>query len=779
MKIKETIIKALSLGTGLAIGMLLIAKVCYEMSHDKCYSDYGQIYKIRTLYTQNGDDQEYDNISGAVAPGFKQYVPGVETATRWTFIFNSDRFTDEEKNVIEGEIIVVDSCFFDVFDTEILVGNPKEAFSEIASAMVSESFAKKLGGVSESIGKVIFNEEMPTLPITIKGVYKDFPHHSSIRNDVLISMNTIVKESTENWIGNDRYRGYVRLSEGSDPDMLAPAIRQMQEKNYPPEMVQMAEQSGIDIHYFLSPLTGMEMLPEQTKTMIVILTVVAILLIMISLLNYVLMSVSALVKRSKEMGVRKCYGADGRSIYGIMTKEALADIAAALVVSAIIILPLRSVIQDIIGVPVSALMVSATYGTVAGILAVVFIVAALVPGYLYSKIPAGAAIRNYKENRKIWKLGLLFVQTGICALLLPLMCVISAQYKKAINDNPGYEYRDLLWTVLTGTDNSVHQGIIDELKTVPGVMDVQMSYSLPLDYSSGNNARLPGGEYKELFNIADQYEGTAGLFEMLEIPFIEGRYPQNASEIAVSESFVEKMMEFQDWSDGAVGKQIAITEHSQTPDQAFTISGVYKDYRINTLTNQDSRASVKFLGEVGKAYMPFMAIKVSEVNTGIMQKVEEVIQSRIENREVEVKSYKDSMREAYSGERRMRNTVLAGCIISILIALFGLIGYIRDESQRRSKEMAVRKINGASVKEIIGIYVKEILNLSLPALILGNAGAYFAATLWLKNFSEKIALSPWYFILADLAIIALVTFCVIMNSLRISRSNPVESLKNE
>ena len=778
MKIKETIIKALSLGIGLAIGMLLIAKVCYETSHDKCYSDYEQIYKIRTLYTQQGEESEYDNISGAVAPGFKQYIPGIETATRWTFIFNSDRFTDEEKNVIEGEIIVVDSCFFDVFDTEILAGNPKEAFSKIATAMVSESFAKKLGGVSESIGKVIFNEEMPTLPITIKGVYKDFPHHSSVRNDVLISMETIVKESTENWIGNDRYRGFVRLAEGTDPDMLAPAIRQMQEKNYPPEMVQRAEQSGIDIHYFLSPLTGMEMLPEQTKTIIVILTVVAVLLIMISLLNYVLMSVSALVKRSKEMGVRKCYGADGRSIYGIMTGEALADIAAALVVTAVVILPLRSVIQDIIGVPVSALMVNATYGTIAGVLAVVFVVAALVPGYLYSKIPAGAAIRNYRENKKVWKLGLLFVQTGICALLLTLMCVISAQYNKAVNDKPGYEYRDLLWTVLTGTDNGVHQGIIDELKTVPGVLDVQMSYSLPLDYSSGNNVYSMDNGYKEYFNIADQYWGSEGLFDMLEIPFIEGQYPRNSTEIAVSESFVKRMMEFEDWSDGAVGKQIYITEHSNDVT-IFTVCGVYEDYRINTLTDQDSRASIKFYGEVGKDYMPFMAIKVSEVSNEMMKKVEDIIQSRIENKDVVVKAYKDSMREAYSGERRMRNTVLSGCIVSILIALFGLIGYIRDESQRRSKEMAVRKINGASSKEIIGIYVKEILKLSLPALILGNAGAYFAATLWLKNFSEKIALSPWYFILADLVIIALVTFCVIMNSLRISRSNPVESLKNE
>ena len=87
---------------------------------------------------------------------------------------------------------------------------------------------------------------------------------------------------------------------------------------------------------------------------------------------------------------------------------------------------------------------------------------------------------------------------------------------------------------------------------------------------------------------------------MLEIPFIEGRYPQSPTEIAVSESFVEKMMEFRDWSDGAVGKQVYITEHG-----AVTISGVYKDYRINTLTNQDMRASIKFFGEVGKDYMPY------------------------------------------------------------------------------------------------------------------------------------------------------------------------------
>ena len=778
MKLKETIIKALSLGTGVAIGLILIAKVCYEMSYDTCYDDYEQIYQIRTVYTQHGEDRDFPQISGAIAPGFKEHVPGVEVATRWTFIFNSDKFIDEQKNVINGECIVADTSFFDVFNTEILSGDPKEAFTKIAVAMVSESFAEKLGGVSEAVGQVIYNEEMPNFKVEIGGVFKDFPHHSSIRNDVLISMASLVASSTENWFGNDRYRGYVRLAEGTDPDMLAPAIRLMQEKNYPPEVKQMAETSDFDIHFFLAPLKGEHISSARMKNMMVILTVVAILLILISLLNYILMSVSALVKRSKEMGVRKCYGAAGANIYGIMFKEAAVDVAAALVVVAAIVLSLQTVIEDIVGVPVDALLVRGTYMTVVGVILAVFFIAALVPGYLYSKIPAGAAIRNYKENKKIWKLGLLFIQTGICALLLTLMGVISAQYNKAVNDKPGYEYDDLLWTVLTGTDRSVHQGIMNDLRLVPGVLDVQVSHTLPLDSSSGNNVYLLDNGQENLFNIADQYSGSAGLFDMLEIPFIEGRYPQSPTEIAVSESFVEKMMEFRDWSDGAVGKQVYITEHD---DQigAVTISGVYKDYRINTLTNQDTRASIKFYGEVGKDHMPFMAIKVSEVTTEMMAKVEEVIQARIENKDVVVKSYKDSMREAYSSERRMRNTVIIGCLVSIIIALFGLIGYVRDESQRRSKEMAVRKINGATVKEIMEIYVAEIMKLSIPAIILGNVGAWFAASAWLRNFSEKIALSPWFFILADVTIILLVSGCVIVNSLRISRSNPVESLKNE
>lgn len=775
MKLKDTAIKSLSLGTGLAISIILIAKVCFELSYDRCYRDWQNIYQIRTGFTQQGHDNDYGQVSGAVAPGFRQYVPGVEFATRTTFLVESDRFKDEERNVITGDLILADTSYFDVFPAKILAGDPKQALSVAANLMVSRTFAEKLGGVRESVGKVIESEEYEGYKMTVAGVFEDFPYQSSQKYDILLSMESYGKSSTENWLGNDRYIGYVRLAEGVDYKMLGPAIRLMQEKNQPLEQI---EKSGSKIWYYLKPLAGQHSSGEKVRNMLIILAIVSVLLLVISLLNYVLFVISAMVSRSREVGVRKCYGAGTASIYGMMIKEAAVDVIASLAVAALLILAFKTIIGDLVGVPVEALFVPQTIITLVAVVAIVFIVAAFVPAKLYSNIPVASAIRNYKENKRLWKLALLFVQICVCAFLMSLVLVIGSQYNKAINDKPGYEYENLIFANLRGTDRSVHQSVIDKLRTVPGVEDVQMSYTIPLEWSSGNNVFLWEQPIRELFNIADQYEGTEGLFAMMGIPFVEGRYPQTLTEVAVSESFLDKMTEFEDWSDGAVGKQIYISEHSNN-GQALTVSGVYRDYRIRNLTNPDERASVKFLGKVGEGYMPYMIVKVDVVNREVMDKADAVLKEAFPEREIVFTAYRDAMREAYSDERKMRNTVMSGCVICILIALFGLVGYVRDESERRSKEMAVRKINGASVRDILGLFVGEIMKLGIVAALLADVGAFFAAGVWLENFAERISLSALIFIAADIIVLAIVAATVVLNCLRISRSNPVESLKNE
>ena len=211
---KDTLIKVLSLGVGLAVGIVLIAKVFFELSYDSFYRDVDRIYRIQSTYTQNGEDAEWGQVSGGVSAGFMREVPGVEYGTRTTFHFDRDIYLDENDNKLQGTLVFADTCFFKVFDRPVLAGDPVKVLSKWGSVMVSRSFAEKLADgrdLAGVIGKQICNEDAKELKFTVEGVYEDFPVNGLLDYDILLSMETYPKQSTENGIGNDRYRGYVKL----------------------------------------------------------------------------------------------------------------------------------------------------------------------------------------------------------------------------------------------------------------------------------------------------------------------------------------------------------------------------------------------------------------------------------------------------------------------------------------------------------------------------------------------------------------------------------------
>ncbi len=228
-KNSDILIKVLSLGVGLAVGVVLIAKVFFELSYDSFYKDIDRVYSIYTWYSQNGDENDYGQVSGAVAVGFMEEVPGVEVGTRTTYVFNGDTYLDEDANKLKATLVCADTCFFKVFDRPILAGDPVKALAKFGSVMVSRSFAGKMGGVQECIGKQICNKDVPDLKFTIEGVFEDFPKNGTLDYDILLSMASYSEWSTTNWLGNDRYRGYVKLIPGVDPATLSDAIRKMQE----------------------------------------------------------------------------------------------------------------------------------------------------------------------------------------------------------------------------------------------------------------------------------------------------------------------------------------------------------------------------------------------------------------------------------------------------------------------------------------------------------------------------------------------------------------------
>ena len=785
----DILIKVLSLGIGLAVGVVLIAKVFFELSYDSFYKDIDRVYTINTWYSRLGDEGDYGQVSGAVAVGFMEEVPGVEVGTRTTFVFNGDTYLDEEGHKLKATLVCADTCFFQVFDRPILAGNPVKILGKWGGVMVSRSFAEKISpraslgrndnDFSSVIGKQIANADMDGLKLTIEGVFEDFPENGSLDYDILLSIETYGKQSTDNWLGNDRYKGYVKLMPGVDPNTLTDAIRKMQEAHQPLEQI---ETQGTSLKYFLKPFSKMHTSSPEVKTQVILLSIVAALLIIISLLNYILIVISSMVKRSKEVGVRKCYGAEGKHIYVMLTKEASIHILLSLALAAIIIFAGRSIVENLLGVPFQTLLVPQSIMAIAAVLLFVLGISIVVPAELYQRIPVYAALKNYTENSRRWKLGLLGVQVLINVFLVVMMLIIGRQYQKVSHADTGYDYKNLYYIDMFDGDRQALVRAAGTLRSLPEVTGVAASYNLPFQGSNGDNVYLPDDD-RELFNIADQYECSSDFYDLMGIRFLEGRAPRDSSEIVVDEKFVAKMAEFTDWSDGAVGKQVFITGHDRSRDSDrsyFTISGVYKSYLIGNLTGVDSRPSALFYGEIGSmsSWMPHVLFKLRDSSTSLGM-TKEALEKALEGREINILSYEEQMRAAYADSKKMRNTMALGAVFSLLIALLGLIGFIRDESLRRSKEMAVRKINGATTQDILGVFANDIMKLSAVMAVIACVAAFFVAHKWLEQFAEKVSLNPLYFIGGAVLVLLIVLGVVVLNCLRIARDNPVESLKNE
>ncbi len=782
----DLIIKVLSLGVGMAIAVILIAKVCFELSYDNVYKDIDRIYKIRTGAVMQGEDKDFGQVSGAIAPGFKAEVPGVLEATRFTGIFNSENFIiDDEGSKVAAEHLLADSCFFRIFNRQFLAGEPEKALrSWSGDVAISKTFAEKLGGVGAAVGKQVANEDNPNLKLTVCGVYEDFPKNGSIHADVILSIEAMSQRSLSNWVGNDRYVAFVKLAEGVDPASLKDAIHEMQKAHQPLEEM---EKSGLTLWYFLSPLATEHSSRPEVRNLVFILSIIAALLLLVSIMNYVLVAISDVIRRAREVGVRKCYGAESWDINRILLRETACNLGLSLAVAAALVLAFRGAIESLLGVPVQDLITPLSVWIVICVVVLVFLVSAIIPAQMFTRIPISSAFRGYKESKRRWKISLLSFQFAINAVLVSLVLIVSFQYRKVLNTDPGYEYRNLVYETFPSYDQTKMNAIAGALRSLPEVEAAELTYTLPFEKASGNNVYLPGDD-RELFNIADEYGASEGFFDMMGFRLVEGSVPKEPNDVAVSKSFVTKMAAFADWSDGAVGKIVNISEHGQV-----TICGVYEDYVIGDVTDMDERPSVRFCWnrdfyteadkDVDKydwsGLMHTIVIKLNEVTPAAMRKVEKTIREVAPDSDAEVKSYSETLVNMYDSTKQMKRTYELGSLFALLIAVIGLISYVRDENFRRSAEIAVRKVNGAQSSEIVSMLVTDILKVAVFAVIVGDTAAWLVAHYWLQQFAVKIALNPLFFIAADILVLAILVSVIVIGSLRIAHTNPVESLKNE
>ncbi|MDZ3925051.1 FtsX-like permease family protein [Parabacteroides goldsteinii] len=771
-------IKIIALAVGLAMGLVLIAKVCFERSYDNFYPDNDRIYLVKSGINREGKKDTWGQVSGAIAPGMKAEIPEVEAATRYTRIGSPDELImTPEKQFYTATLLLTDTSFFDVFPRPILIGDPKDVLARPNYVMISRSLAEKMGGVESAVGKTFVRDVNRNSVQTIGGVFEDIPENSHLQYDMLGSLAGYSVQSTTNWVGNDRYVAYVKLLPGTTPESLAPSIRRMQERNQDLEGLKKA---GVDLFYTISPLQDIHNNNEDVKDMNAMLLFLATILIVIAVLNYILVVISTLIGRTKEVAVHKCYGASGKDILGMILSESLLHLLLALLLGAFLILVFRGKVEDLLSASLSALFTLPTVTLLAGICLVVFGVTCLVPTWLFLRIPVASAFRSVKESKRYWKLCLLFVQFVATAYLVALLITISRQYDKMITSDPGYAYENLIYCNTTGVGAQERERAIDELRRLPQVDQVGCSTELPFYYASGNNVSLPG-EDRELFNIADMYFVSDNYFKIMEIPVVEGKAFQpgeaNDDKVMVSRKFVDLMEKTAGWTGSPLDKGVMITEHSNGT-KVFTISGVYEDFRIGSLKGPDTRASVLFYN-TPDSYNPakIILIKMHTMSSENLAQINEILAGAMPDKVVEASVYKMDILNQYQDDRDFRDSIMISGLVTLIIALIGLLGYTADETNRRGREIAIRKVNGATAIDILRMISKDISYIAIPALAIGAAIAYVSASGWLEKFAERIHLSAFIFIGAALFVYVIIIGCVLFRAWRTADENPVESLK--
>lgn len=773
-------IKILSLGVGLAMGLVLIAKVCFELSYDNFYPESDRIFAIQENFSIGDKSNDgFPCVSGGVAPGMKAEIPGVVAATRCERTGEMVMKTPDNKKYT-AIFMLADSCFFDVLPREMLVGNARETLSRPLYALVSEEMAGKINpDGADVIGKTFEVQTFPGVQITVGGVFKDVPKNTHLYYDVLVSLSTFKAitgwSKDDQWLGGDSFNAYVLLQPGLSADDMLQPMAEMLDRHVDSKKL---KEQGMTYSIFLRPLGELYASSPATKRMAVMLTAIAFAILFAALMNYVLLVISSMVTRSKDVAIHKCYGATGWNITDMIFSEAFLNLLISVVFSTLLVFGFRRIVEELLGTSLSSLFTPDTLMILLSVCVLVFLVAGLLPSQLFARIPVALVFRSYTNSRRSWKKALLFIQFVAVGFLVCLLIVIGWQYSFMVNDNPGYSYERLAFCNLEGVPQSSRKALMDEILKQGEVEDVTTCYELPAFSGSGDIVYRPGTE-DAVAHFRDLYGTNANFVSLLEMKVIEGQafdesYSDSMQLVMVSRQMATELANAFQWKDGVVGKKLDIGGHGT--DDPFTVVGVYDDVRMGRIDQEGMVNSAIFFS---KRAEQTLVVKFRERNAENLAHINNVIKEFLPDREINLIDYRFSLTKLYDTSRIFRDSVMAGGIITLIIALIGLIGYINDETNRRGKEIAVRKINGATERDILRLISSDIVWMALPAILIGAGASWFASEKWLQQFSEKIPMNAGLFATGSVVVLAVILLTVVYRTWMVANANPVLSLKSE
>jgi len=766
-----SLLNVLGLTIGLTVSALIFLFVIKENSTDKFIPNLDRIYCITSHNETYLSHKEINLI--------KEELPDVDKITYCSVDWSPQIFLKrgEDKFKVE-KMMTADTCFFRVFQFQTVWGNPQTALNTSNKLVITKSLSNKIFGNENPVGKtVVYNATyLQDEVVEIGAVIEDFPEESSWYFDAMLSFQTNYKipwyvNNMKHW-GTCNYKAFARTDNGVTEAAFLNKLAHISTDKVPQK--QRALSFGLvpfsKVYFDLPELT---FLKHGNKLTLSIIGVSGVLIFLLACINYINMTTAQRGKRAKNIGIIKTLGGSSKKVVGLVMFEAIIQVSLALIVSLLVITSLLPLFNE---------LTSSTYelGDILSLKHVLWLMAiflgmiaitGLIPGVIFSKVHSFSLIKKATNARwtSLSRNGLLVFQFTVTIALLSSVLIINKQSNYMLGKSPGFDKEGIIYA---STNSDIYNQIDvfkDQIQALPGVAEITFSESpfINNDQNWGRKLIHQGDERDIHFS---KLSVSPNFFQFFGIGLLEGRiFNKNSNS---KQEFIFNQV---------AKKQFGIEELAATkmeysePDKGQVV-GIIEDYNFESLHVPIRAAGYQCSRECDEViYLKLKPLQHKQT----IQQITAIWNNLSPDFPMEYHFVDDKWNTFYKAERQFKSIVSYTTIISILLSCLGLIGLTFYVIEQRTKEIGIRKVNGAKVYEVLNLLNKDFIKWVAIAFLIACPIAWYAMHKWLENFAYKASLSWWIFALAGLLALGIALLTVSWQSWRAATRNPVEALRYE
>ncbi len=800
-----TVLNVFCLAVGFTVCLYAVLYANKELSFDHFHTKADRIYRINQTFIWGETDQLFGSTGPGVMNAVQSEIPEFETMCR-VHPFEKGSLvrtvSDDNKTIFEENgIRAVDSTFFDVFSFELTQGNPQTALNNPYSIILTEEMALKYFGELDVIGRQLTIEEFSELQTyQITGVAANNPPNSHITFDMLVSMNSLtrLKWANDSWWWTT-FVTFGVLRPDADPTFVAEKVAQVPGKylgaflmKYRGITYEEFLETGESWDLYIQPILDMHLRSQHVysrlntigdiKTLY-IMGSIAGLILLLSVINFVNLTTAKSTRRSREVGVRKVLGSNRRNLIWQFMFESFLFCMVALVVSLGLLGLCMDQFNAVSGREVffESLFQPWLILSIIGFTAMVGIVAGLYPAFYLSSFKPVKVLKGKTIGAQggLIRNSLVTVQFTISIALIACALIVRNQVEFWVDMDLGFN-RDRVIVVQNAErlDESM-ETFKNELLNMASVENVSLgSDTPPYMWDGDDNFHIEGTEAQK--HKANFWTSDENFADVFDLEFIAGRDMDEArdhSSVAVVTRALVERNGIIDPND-AVGKTLDYSGHKAK------IVGVIEDF--NAEFGFDTPPMVYYNNQVSFDYRRHREVAI-KYRSGLSNEQIEQLQYDIEKKWQALKPgmpilshfLNERWRQQFDADMQFGKMIEFYSILAMIIAGLGLTGLVAYVIERKTKEIGIRKVLGASVSSITVLLSSEFGKLLLVGFVLATGLSWYLMSIWVQDFDYQAPI-PWYvFLIAGATMLVVAALTIGYQTLKSARANPVESLRDE